>query len=324
MIYLVYASQSASIKNRVKKITKEVLKNQIDEMNYVKFDALNTPIYEWLDECISIPLGYDEKVVVVENCNFLKKERGKVKKDVFEGLDLLEKYLLSSDKSSTLIMTVTSLSIDKNNNLFKVIEQIGKVIEIPDMDASSWLSGVRKYCLENNKLNIDDDAINELANRTMMDVALLQNSVNKLALYKDHITLEDVKLMVARPLDDESFLLFNYLIQDKKLEALALYKDLLVNNVEPVVLISMLANQFRLIHQVIFLSKRGFDNELIAKELGIKPNRVFMLKKNSYLINHVDISKILNTLFELDNKIKSGQVDRFYVFELFLINFKCS
>jgi DNA polymerase-3 subunit delta len=106
------------------------------------------------------------------------------------------------------------------------------------------------------------------------------------------------------------------------MDALQLFRDLRVSNVEPVTLISMLANQFRLLNQVVFLSKEGLVNEDIAKQLGIKPIRVQILRKNVFSISEKTIEKTLDNLFNLDLQIKSGQVDRFYVFELFLINFK--
>ena len=66
----------------------------------------------------------------------------------------------------------------------------------------------------------------------------------------------------------------------------------------------------------------GRSEEEIAKELNIKPGRAYILRKNTSLISEKAIHRTLNELFELDLQIKSGLVDRFYAFELFLINFK--
>ena len=117
-------------------------------------------------------------------------------------------------------------------------------------------------------------------------------------------------------------LIFNYLITGKNLDAVKLFRDLRVSNVEPVTLISMLGNQFRLLNQVYYLFKNGRSDEQIAKELNIKPIRAQILRKNTSLVSEKAIHRTLNDLFELDLQIKSGLVDRFYVFELFLINFK--
>ncbi|MCF0108246.1 MAG: hypothetical protein HUJ59_04540, partial [Bacilli bacterium] len=60
----------------------------------------------------------------------------------------------------------------------------------------------------------------------------------------------------------------------------------------------------------------------IGKELGIKPIRVQIMRKSVASISEKAIERTLEDLFQLDLQIKSGLVDRFYSFELFLINFK--
>ena len=138
----------------------------------------------------------------------------------------------------------------------------------------------------------------------------------------DHITYDDVVKMVTRPLEDNAFLLFNYLVQKKISEALGLYRDLQVAMVEPVTLIGMLANQFRLLNQISFLFNKGLESNAIATELHLNPIRVQIMLRSVRSITSKVICRTLNDLFNLDLQIKSGQVDRYYGFELFLINFQ--
>ena len=128
--------------------------------------------------------------------------------------------------------------------------------------------------------------------------------------------------MVTRPLEENAFLLFNYLIDNKNMEAVTLYRDLKNSNVEPVTLINMIANQFRLLNRVSYLARHGYDQDGIASELNINPIRAKILKKNSMVVSQKSITRTLEDLYQLDLNIKSGLVDRFYSFELFLINFK--
>ena len=60
----------------------------------------------------------------------------------------------------------------------------------------------------------------------------------------------------------------------------------------------------------------------IADELKIKSGRVFILSKLAYSISENTLHKTLDELYQLDYDIKSGQVDRNYAFELFLLKFK--
>lgn len=323
MIYLIYGNQSATIKNKIRSIVKNNLIEK-DDLNFVNFDGSLTPIQECIDEANYIPLGYDHKIVNIQNAYFLLKSKPKTKIETEQLYDVFVQYLKSPNEDCDLILSVVSLDVDKKSEYFKLIEEKGKIFEIADPDEKQWNSYVRMYCLDKKGLNIDNDALNELAVRTACDVALFQNNVLKLSLYTDHITYDDVCLMVTKPLEENAFLLFNYLIDGRTNDALSLYEDLRTNNVEPVTLISMLANQFRLLGQISFLSSKGFTNDEIALELKIKVIRVKILKRSVSRISLETIDNTLVDLFNLDLKIKNGLVDRFYAFELFLINFKRS
>ena len=69
------------------------------------------------------------------------------------------------------------------------------------------------------------------------------------------------------------------------------------------------------------LKSSHLENET-AEILGVKPIRVSIARKQMYNVSEKTILKALNDLYNLDYNIKSGSVDRFYAFELFLINFK--
>ncbi len=321
MIYLIYGNQTPTIKKRLNAILKERLPDK-DEINFVRYDGSLTLLQECISDANSLPLGYEHKVVVIDSCYFLLKPKPRNKIDKDQDYDALKKFIEKPSEECDLVLIVPSSSIDKANEIFKSIQQHGKTFEIIDPTADQWNSYVNKYCRESKKLQIDNDALYELSQRTSGDVSLFQNSVAILELYTNHISYEDVVKMVTRPLDDNAFLLFNYLVQKRISEALGLYRDLQVAMVEPVTLIGMLANQFRLLNQISFLYNKGLESNAIATELHLNPIRVRIMLRSIRSISSSAICRVLDDLFNLDVQIKSGQVDRYYGFELFLINFK--
>ncbi len=325
MIHLVYSNQSSEIKKVVKSIAKQSLPER-DDMNFVRYDGNNTLIQEIIDDANYVPLGYDKKVVAVDNCYFLMKPKPRNKIEADQDYKALISYIKNPNPDCDLILTVPTAEVDKNSELFKLIEANAKVTFMGDPTIKEWNDYVRKIVNDSIEKNpgskMDSDAIMELVDRTAGDIPLLKNSVIKLFLYTKHIRYEDVILLVTRPLEENTFALFNYLLDGENEKAIGLFRDLQVSNVEPVTLISMLGNQFRLLNQVVFLSKKSFTNDEIANELKIKPIRVQILKKKTFNMSEKAIHRTLDDLFNLDLQIKSGQVDRFYAFELFLINFK--
>ena len=324
MIYLICGQQNIRLKSQMKSIIKKSIK-EIDPMNFVKHDATLSLVQEIVDDANSLPLGYDKKAVVVDNCYFLLKEKEKVKINADQDFKKLIKYLNNPDESCDLIFLVnTSKSdVDKKSEIYQIIEKKGTIAFLDEPSQKDWPQVVAHYFKEKwPNVVIDSDAIYELARRTEGDYASLLNNGSKLALYTNNIHYDDVALLVTRPLEENSFLLFNYLIDNKNIEAVTLFRDLKVTGVEPVTLISMIANQFRLLNRVSYLAKRGNDNDAIANELKINPVRAKILRKNSMVISSKRINQTLEDLYNLDLQIKSGLVDRFYAFELFLINFK--
>ena len=124
--------------------------------------------------------------------------------------------------------------------------------------------------------------------------------------------------MVSRPLEDDVFELSNALLNKDRKRIMKLYSDLKLLKIEPINLIALLANQFRLIMQVLILRKEGKKESEIATMLEVHPYRVRMAVKHSYNYSLTDIKKILVDLANLDAKIKTGEADRYVDFELFL------
>ena len=324
MIYLISGKQNIRLKSQMKSIVKKSLK-EMDAMNFVKFDASMTTIQEIVSEANYMPLGYDFKAVIVDSPYFLLKEKGRNKIESEQDYDTLKNYLANPNPDCDLIFLVNTSDsdLDKKSEINQLIEKNGQVVALTEPKQEQWNDVVKHYFSEKwPDTVIDSDAVNELARRTEGDYASLFNNGSKLALFTNHITFSDVTMMVTRPLEENAFMLFNYLVDERNMDAVKLFRDLKSNNVEPVTLISMIANQFRLLNRVSYLARHNYAPEDIAKELSINPIRAKILRKNSFVISGKRILQTLEDLYQLDWQIKSGLVDRYYSFELFLINFK--
>lgn len=324
MIYLVSGKQNIRLKSQMKNIVKNTL-SETDAINFVRFDGYLTTVQEIVREANYLPLGYDNKAIIIDNPYFLLRDKGRNKIEAEQDYQSLNAYLNNPNQACDLIFLVNTADseINKKDDIYQLIVKNGQIIEVSEPEKKQWPDIVEKYFFDKwPDTIIDSDATNELARRTDGDYASLFNNGSKLALYSNHITFADVVLLVTRPLEENSFLLFNYLIEERNIDAVSLFRDLKDSNVEPVTLISMIANQFRLLNRVSYLSRRNYDSEAIAKELNINPIRAKILRKNSYVVSRKIIDKTLENLYNLDLQIKSGLVDRYYSFELFLINFK--
>ena len=314
MNYILYGELYPMIRKHLNKILKDRL-GETDDFNVTKIDFEESSIDEIAYEASSLPLGYDKKAVVVDNAIFLTKEVSE--SDEEKVMEILKK----STDDIDLIFILRSDKVNKNGKIFNYIKEHGQAFEFLNIEKEQWPLYIKKY-FKNKNVEITSEAVEELSNRVDGDLTRFINEAEKLCLYKNSITLADVALMVAKPLEDDAFQMSNALFRGDNGAAISIYRDLKLLGQKFVdALIPMLASQFRFISEVCYLDSKGFEKEEIASELGVSPVRVKIALKNSRNISRRQISNALDKLYNLDMQIKSGQIDRSYGLELFLINF---
>lgn len=314
MNFILYGEQQPMIKKHLKKILLDRL-GEPDEINVVKFDLDECEISEIVDEASMLPLGYDKKAVVISNCGFLTSQGNKEQKDIM--LDLLS----NSSDDIDIIMIYNGDKIDEKSPIFTIVKEKGVINYFINIKKEDWPVYIKKY-FKSKEVEIDQDAINELSFRVDGDLNKFLNEADKLCLYSKKISLMDVTLLVSRPLEDDVFQISNALLRGDNASAISIFRDLkLLGSRSTDTLIPMLGTQFRFISQVMFLSHKGLNKSEIASELNTSEGRVGVTLRNARYFSRRQIAHALDDLYYLDYQIKSGQVDRFYGFELFLINF---
>jgi len=314
MNYILYGEQYPMIKKRLKKILEENL-GEVDDFNVVKFDYKDDLADEICSEAAMLPLGYESKAVVVDNASLLEPKGNKdANKKILE-------QLKNGDPSINVIFVLRNENLDAKNEIVNFVKENGRIFEFLNLKKEEWPIYIRKYFKERN-VEIDSNAVDELSLRVDGDLSRFVNEAEKLCLYKDHLTLTDITLMVAKPLEDDAFQITNALYRGDNAAALSIFRDIrLLGSNSTDGLIPMLGSQFRFASQVAFLSSRGLDQKEIAKELNANEWRVKITLGNVRRLSRRQIAHALDDLYYLDYQIKSGQINRFYGLELFLINF---
>lgn len=316
MIYLVFGEQELMVNKLVDKLAKETLK-EIDEFNLVNFDACKTPLYEIVNDAMTLPFMCDKKVVWAKNCYFLTGENPKL--DFEQSFNELEDYLDNQNESVTLIFSVVATKLDERKNIVKKIKEKSKIYTVDSVNKKD-LPRVIRGMFEKNDMSITNDALNEFINRCGSDMYLIENEILKLSCYKKEIDLKDIVLMTPKKLEDNVFDMIDAIFNKQEDKAFKIYYDLKTSNNEPVVLISAIAGQVRFMYQVMVLKDKGYSENSIATELSCHPYRAKIALEKVYKLNKVYLTTMLEDLSELDIQIKSGEMDRYVGFELFLLN----
>lgn len=316
MMYLVFGEQELMINKLIEKLVKETL-GEITDFNLITFDGYKTPLYEIVNDASTLPFMTDKKAVVVKNSYFLTSENPKLEFE--QSFGELEEYLDNQSSDVTMIFTVISSKLDDKKAIVKKIKEKAKIYAVDNVNKKD-LPRVVRQMFDKQDMSITNEALNEFINRCGDDMFLINNEIEKLSCYKKEIDIKDICLMVSKKIEDNVFEMIDAIFSKKSDRAFKIYYDLKNNNSEPINLISLIASQVRFLYQVMVLKDRGYSEGNIANELSCHPYRVKVALEKVYHLNKMDLTSLLEELSDLDIKIKSGEIDRFVGFELFLLN----
>ncbi len=303
MIYLLYGTEKYLIDLEINKIIKQ---HKIDEINIIKYDLDIDFFKEVIDDCQTISLFSNKKLIIVDN-PFTELSK--------EDENLLGNYINSPNLDTILILRCSKLDERK-----KIIKLLMKKVTVKEFNNTNLIEKVKNMF---DDFDIKNDTINLLIERVGSDLNLLHNEIEKIKIYKDNdknITKEDIISLTHKNIDLDVFKLIDNIVNHDKEKSLELYNELLKNGSEPIAIIVMLANQFRIMYQAKELIKKGYTEKDIASTINIHPYRVKLALQNSRSYNSKVLLKYLSDLAQLDIDIKSGNIDKNLGLELFILN----
>lgn len=309
MLFVIYGIYKSIVVKNTKSLTKKILGDDINDLNFTKIDYTESSLEEIENEISFLPFGYDKKVILIENSEGLLKEKD---------IENLVKIVNLNDQDVDVILSMNTNKI--NQKFFDDFEN-KKIIELKELSESDWDKYIVQY-LAKRDVKISSEATVELKRRTGQNIESLINEMDKISNYSNSISLDDIKLLVNEPLNENSLELLNYLVENKKELALKTYKDLIIKNNDPVYLISMLSSQLKFLNMVYYLNKtEKKTKDEIASILKVSPGRIYFTFKNLKNLNQKILDNSFEQLYKLDKDIKLGNIDKYVGFELFILNF---
>ena len=305
MVYLLYGIKEYAINEEIKKITKN-----IDKININKYDLNNNLVKDVIDDCETFSLFQEKKIIIADNANMFTTATNK-------DSELIEKYLNNINPATILIFITHNEKIDSRKKITKLLAKTGKITEF-----NSELNIENIVKEELKEYNINNKDIQLLINRVGSNPLIIKNEINKIKLYKDQdktITEEDIIKITTKTIEIDIFKLIDDIIKGNKENAIEIYKEMLKVNEEPLKIIIMLANQFRLMYQSKELLKKGYSEKDIASILKIHPYRVKLAIQNSRTYDSKVLLKYLSDLADIDIGIKTGEKNKDLSLKLFIL-----
>lgn len=298
---LLYGENTYLIEKEIKRIKKN-FGEIVQGINYVVIEQ--NSLENIIQELQTPAFGYPKKLIIVKNCDLLKKEL-KTKKS--KNSDLIQKIANYIEENieyieDNIILLIIEETVDKSNILFKTIEKNGNIKEFVELKPNELVQKLKQIC-NAYKVEVDIDTLKYLIEKCGTSLQELINEIRKLIEFAGEggkIDKKAVDLLAIPKIEAVIFDLTDSLGSKKIAEAIEILKNLIYNK-EPVqkILIT-LYNHFRKLYLVKLAQK---DNEDILQVLNLKANQTFLIgkyKKQAEYFEENQLRKILEELINLD------------------------
>lgn len=304
MTYLFYGTKDFQIKKEI-----DSLKEKFDPLNIIYYDLNNDSMEQIIEDCNMISLFENKKLIICENAKMFSSSA--------TSPELLEKYLKDPNPATTIIFVLNNEKIDERKKITKFIKANGVIKE--------FNNDINNYDFIKNEFkdyNIERSTINLLLERVGNNFLILKQEIDKIKLYKGddkNINDDDIINLTHKNVDTNIFKLIDSIISNNKSLALEIYHEMLNINEEPLKILILLANQFRLMYQAKSLKQKGLTEKDIATTLKAHPYSVKLAIRNGQKYSSTTLLKYINELADMDINIKTGNINKNLALELFIL-----
>ena len=306
------------------------------------FEALNETVLEDADaekvtECaLAVPFMSDKRLVIAKDPLFIKKAKEEEDGDEQTQTDSVEsarteepadgvQNLIQTDLQSSVVILYMRGEC-KKSKIVNLLAKQDRVVQFSfTKDPGELVEFVKTKCRE-RKCDITLDAIDTLISSVGHSRLELLAEVEKLTAFKGRgtIDIEDVWQTASVNMEETVFQMIDLMLLGQTARAYLILNELLSRNEPPVVILSLVTRQLRLMAHAKALSMRGEKTDAIQKKLGVKDWSVRKLVRQTERTDLGKLVKAYRKSTQTDFSIKQGQIQDLMGLHEMMINLKKS
>lgn len=319
-IYLLLGTETFLMKEIRDSIIEHALDEEEHDFNLSFYDMEEQPVDVAIEDAETLPFMGERRVVVLSNPFFLTAEKNKSK--VEHNTDRFLAYIQEAAPYTIMVIQASYEKLDERKKIVKQLKKYAEVMEVQPLGERDLKMWMKDKAMQNGA-DLSDAAAEELLKIAGVNLSVLSQEINKMAMYigvsEPEISVDVVKKLAAKSIEHSVFELIEKMVHRKVDEALELFYDLVRNNEEPIKLHALIANQFRLLYQVKDLSEQGYSQQKMAGILRVHPYRVKLASQQGRYFERGELMKMVDDLAEADYLMKSGKIDKQLAMEMLLI-----
>lgn len=267
------------------------------ELNEMTFALSSAPIAEAISASMQLPMMSDRRAVVITELEKLSEKDEQ----------LLLRYL--QDPADTTVLILIARDLDGRRKSTKAIMQACTTIVFEPLKKGELIAWTRAQ-LRQLKRAADETTIRLLVDHVGNNLRMLSNELEKLAIASSgtgRITTEMVESLIGESRELSNFELADSLVARNRKAALRTLQRLLDGGAEPVMLVGIIAGNYRKLALAKQLWETGSDPNQVMRSVGVPD-----WKRNEFLatlnrVSSAELAERLRRIAMTDLAIKTSK-----------------
>ena len=314
-LYLIFGEESFLVKHYEEGLSAAIVPEDARAMNAVRLEGKTVTAEAIEDAAETMPFLADKRLVLIKDSGLFDTGR----KDESEKLAA---YL--PNVPDTCVLLFVESNVDKRGRAYKTADKSGLAVEMKtpeERELSAWAA----KRLGAAGLTISGGAAAYLLRTVAHDMTSLHAETEKLIAYKGaeggDITAADIDDICTKALATRIFDLTDAIGAKDAEKALQIYANMLLMKESPLMILAMIARQFRLILQCGHLAAKRVPQAEAAKTLGLHPFVARECTRQSAAFTGKILRQALRDCLDADLAAKTGgMVDRLAV-EMLIVKY---
>ena len=258
-----------------------------------------------MSEARTLPFFSTSRVVVVKEAHLFKRGAWKEFKS----------YIENPVSSTTLVFLGSAMDLEKETS--DLVEKRGMIVRLDHPFKNRLLPWIKTIAREYKK-EITVDGATLLIDVVGNDLLRIRSELEKAALYRLEdrtIEAETIREVVAEARTDTIFSLVDSVAGKKRDEALSILWRLIEGGQPPLLILSLLHRQFRLIARGKEMVGKGKGRSDLGRELKIRDSRLNDFQDQLSRFTLEEVKTIFMSLARTDLALKSSRLDKGMILE---------
>jgi DNA polymerase-3 subunit delta len=319
-----YGEEQYLIKWAIGEIVENCIPKAVEQLNFSVINWEVSSIADLIDQCETLPMFSDRRIVVLENFNTAEEKAAGKNEGKDDKAESLIRYLKEFPESCILIMTSTD--VDKRKKAYKTINKLGKCYDFSRLNEMDFKKFVWGRFNREGKI-VDNQIINKIIEitgyfdkKSNYNLYNLDNDMKKIIAHSTNkeISINDLLAGLSQNTESYVFDMIDAISNSKNGEALTILHSLMQSGEAWQKLLALICSGYELMLVVKEMKDDGFRANEIKEKTKAHEYRIKIASRLCEQYSTKRLCKIICSCFEADKNIKSGLLEDRLAMELLI------